>query len=136
MLDNNRISRWFIGAALSWIGCFLLLFCPIFHLLLGVPISKIAISSAIGCGAQLAFIPWLFSARATPKNPHGDIGRRAVAVIAWITATAILFFYYLQRSWPHSSDDQLFRYCLFGTIVAAAAVALIVVNTVFHRRVE
>jgi hypothetical protein len=134
MLENNRISQWFIGALLAWTLCSLVVFIPIFHLLLGFPIEKIVVSASIGCVVQLVFTPWLFSARATPQNPNGKVARRSAVVVVWLTLTALLFFYYIQRSWPSSSDARIFRICLFGTTIAAGIVALIAIGIVSRKQ--
>ncbi|MGA7157239.1 MAG: hypothetical protein WBY53_10345 [Acidobacteriaceae bacterium] len=134
IINNDRLSQWFLGTLLAWIIWSLLLFIPIFHLGVGFPISKIIISASIGCVMQFIFTPSLFSARATPQNPTGKIVRRSITVIVWLTLTALLFSYYLQRSWPRSSDEQTFRMCLFGTIIVVGMVALIGVCIVSRQK--
>jgi hypothetical protein len=135
MINDDRLSQWLAGALLAWTVCCLFLFVPIFHLLLGFPTAKVIISAAIGCTMQLAFTPWLFSARATASNPNGITGRRSIAVIVWLTSTALVFFYYIQRSWPMNSDAKVFRICLFGTTIALGILALVIVGIVSNRRV-
>jgi hypothetical protein len=60
LLNNDRLSHWLAAAVLSWTAFLLLLFIPIFHLLLGFPISKIAVSAGICCAVQFAVTPWYF----------------------------------------------------------------------------
>jgi len=134
LINNDRLSHWFASAVLSWTASLLLLFIPIFHLLLGFRIAKIAVFAGIGCAGQLAVTPWLFSARATAQNPTGNITLRAVAVILWFSSSALLIFYYIQRDWPNNPDAQLFRACVIGTTIAFGIVALIVVGVVSRRR--
>ena len=136
LLDNDRLSHWLAGAVLSWTAFLLLLFIPIFHLLLGFPISKIAVSAGICCAVQFAVTPWLFSARATRQNPSGRTVRRAAVVIVWLSLTALLLFYYIQRGWPNNADVQLFRACGFRTIIALAFIGLIVVGAVSRHRAK
>jgi hypothetical protein len=109
LINNDRISHWYLGCLLAWAVCFLFLGIPIFHLGFGSSISKIAISLAICCGAQLAITPWLYSARATPQNPNGFVGRRTAAVFVWCSLTALFLFYYIQRGWPSSQAAQQAR---------------------------
>jgi hypothetical protein len=134
LLNNDRLSHWLAGAALCWTVCLLLLFIPIFHLLLGFSIAKIVVSAGICCAVQLAATPWLFSARATRQNPSGRIARRAVVVIVWLSLTALLLFYYFQRGWPNNSNAQVFRACGFGTIIALAFTGIVVVLVVSRQR--
>ena len=134
ILNNDRLSHWFIGALLGWAVWSLLLFIPIFHLWLRFPIAKIVVSASIGCLVQMAFTPWLFSARATPQNPTGRIAQRSAAVILWITLTALLFFYYIQRGWPNNSAAHVFRLCVFGTTIVAGVMALVRVGIITRRK--
>jgi hypothetical protein len=126
LLNKDRLFHWYVGALLSWIAGCLLLYIPFFHLLLGFPIAKIVVSAGIGCAGQMVVTPWLFSARATARNPTGKVFQTTVAVIVWISLSALLFFYYIQRGWPKDSDAQLFRACLFGVTIVFAVGALIV----------
>jgi heme/copper-type cytochrome/quinol oxidase subunit 2 len=132
--DNDRLSHWFAGAVFGWIGWSLLLFIPIFHLWLRFSIAKILVAVGIGCAIQLAVTPWMFSARATPQNPRGKVARLAAAAIVWLTVWLLLLSYYLQRGWPSSSSAQLFRACMFGTIIVFGLIGLALVAAVSSRR--
>jgi hypothetical protein len=123
LFNNDRLSHWCVGAVLGWTISLLLLFIPVFHLLLGFPVTKILISSAIGCAVQLAITPWLFAARATGQNPSGQKARAGVAMIVGYSLTCLLFFYYVQRSWPRDPHSNEFRAILFGTTIVAALFA-------------
>jgi hypothetical protein len=117
LLNNDRLSHWYLGILFGWTVCFLLLAIPIFHLWLGFSITKIAISVAICCGVQLAITPWLYSARATPQNPDGLVGRRAAVVFVWYSLTALLLFYYIQRGWASNPTAQQARTIMFVALV-------------------
>jgi hypothetical protein len=117
LLNNDRLSHWYVGILFGWTVCFLLFNIPIFHLWLGFSIVKIAVSTGICCGVQLAITPWLFSARATPLNPGGLIGQRTAAVFVWYSSTALLLFYYIQRSWPSNPTAHQARVIMFISLV-------------------
>jgi hypothetical protein len=128
LLNNGRLSHWYLGILLSWIVCFLLFGIPIFHLWLGFTIAKIAIALCICCGVQLAITPWLYSSRATPQNPDGLVGRRTAAVFGWFSLTALLLFYYIQRGWPSNPTAQHARIIMFVALV----VLLIILGTLLR----
>lgn len=117
LLNNGRLSHWYLGILLSWTVCFLLFGILIFPLWLGFSIAKIAISLGICCGVQLAITPWLYSSRATPQNPDGLVGRRTAAVFVWFSLTALLLFYYIQRGWPSNPTAQHARIIMFVALV-------------------
>ncbi len=107
-LNNNRLSHWLAGALLSWTVMFLLVGLPIFHSWLRIPIARIATFSTICCAIQFAVTPWLFSARATPQNPDGQFTQRAAAVTLLFSLMALLFFYYVRRTWPEDIETRRF----------------------------
>lgn len=109
LLNNDRLFHWFLGGLLSWSICVLILGIPIFHLWLGVSIAKIVVSACICCGVQLGVTPWLYSARATPQNPDGEVGRRTATVFIWISLTTLFLFYYIQRNWPDNAQTHQAR---------------------------
>ncbi len=133
MFDNDRLSHWFTSAFLAWVMMFLLLGLPVFHLWLKVPIAKIATFAVLACALQSAITPWLFSARATPKNPSGRIPQRAAAVIVLSTVTALLFFYYLRRSWPDDIETRQFTTIAIGGTLLLGVAALIIAGVVSRR---
>jgi hypothetical protein len=128
MLNNDRLFHWFVGGLLSWIGCSLVVFIPIFHLGLGFPIAQIVVCASIGCAVQLVFTPRLFFARVTNQNPTGNIPRRATTVVWWMSTTALLLLYYVQRFWPRTPETRTFLECAVGTIIGAAVLALIAIR--------
>jgi hypothetical protein len=134
MFNNDRLSFWLGGTLVAWTVCCLCVFLPVGHFLFGASMGKIVVVASIGCLLQLLFTPWLFSARATAENPEGNVVQRSAAVIGWVTLTALLFFYYLQRGWPRDANAQMFRVCLFGTTIVLGVVGLLVVRVVFRRR--
>jgi hypothetical protein len=103
---------------------FLLLFFPIFHLWLNVPTAKVATLTGLFCAAQLAITPWLFSARATPQDPHGRPAQRAAAVAVLASLVALLFFGYIGGIWPQAEGAREFT---FGGIGLTALVVIIFV---------
>src|SRR5208282_2049769 len=117
ILNNDRLSHWYLGILFSWIVCFVLFGIPMFHLWLRFSIAKIAISLGICCAVQLAITPWLYSSRATPQNPDGLVGRRTAAVFVWFSLTALLLFYYIQRGWPSNPTAQQARIIMFVALV-------------------
>lgn len=133
LFDNDRLSHWFAGAVFTWVMMFVLWGLLFFHLWLRVPVATVAAFTSLACVLQLATTPWLFSARATNQNPKGLVLRRSAAVTVWLTGTAMLFFYYIQRGWPRDSDSNLFRAIMFGGTVALGAVGLIVVGVISRR---
>lgn len=132
LLNNDRLSHWLVGAVLGWSACLLLVFIPIFHWGLGFAIAKVAISA--GCVGQLAVTPWLFSARVTTQNPAGKIAKRAVAVILWLSSSALLFLYYITHDYPTDSQGREVREILFGTTIVFGIVGLIVVGLLSRHR--
>jgi hypothetical protein len=126
LLNNDRLSHWCVSILFGWTVCFSLFGIPIFHFWLGFSIVKIAVSVGICCGVQLAITPWLFSARATPQNPGGLIGRRTAAVFVWYSLTALLLFYYIQRGWPSNQTAQQVR-----VIMSVALVVFLIILGAF-----
>jgi len=118
LFDNDRLSHWCIGAVLGWTIWTLVLFIPIFHFALKIPIAKVAFPAGICCAVQLAVTPWLFSARATRHNPTGRKERRSAALAVMFSLMAMLFFYYVQRSVPSTPDSRQFFAILFGITIA------------------
>jgi hypothetical protein len=112
--NNDRLWHWFAVPPLVWLAVFLLVGFPLFHLLLHVPIAKIALCAGIPCAAQLAVTPWLYSARKTPQHPAGRIKQRIVAVTVWITILNFLFFYSIRRGWPDAPGTREFTSIGFG----------------------
>jgi hypothetical protein len=87
---------------------FVLFGLPVFHRWLKAPATKIVTFKGIFCAAQLAVTPSLFSARATPRNPTGQIARRAIALVVWFSAAMLLLLYSLRRSLPENLDTRRF----------------------------
>lgn len=132
--NNDRLSHWLIGNLLGWVVCSILLFIPLLHWVLGVPMSIIVTSASIGCGIQLLVTPWLFSARSTKENQAGNVLRRSAAVIVWITTTILLFFWYVQRFWPENSEKQSFEVIAYSMTIAAGVIGLIAVGIISRAR--
>ena len=128
LLNNDRILLWYVSIFFGWIICFSLLGIPIFHLWLGLSIVKIAVLVGICCGVQLALVPWFYSARSTPQNPDGLIGRRTAVVFVWLSLTTLLVFYSLQRGWPSNPTRQNAHIIMFASLV----VALIIVGVLLR----
>ena len=133
LFDNDRLSLWFAGAVFTWVMIFLLWGLLVFHLWLRVPIATLGAFASLACALQMAITPWLFSARATSRNPNGLVLRRFAAVIVWFTGTALLICYFVQRGLPSSPDSRLFVTDMFGVTVALGAVGLIVVGVISRR---
>lgn len=134
LFNNDRLSHWFAGAALTWLAIFLLWALPIFHLWLKVPTTRIAIYTVVCCAMQLAVTPWLFSARATSQNPQGLFGRRAVALIAWFSATALFLFCYIPFTLFGDTDSRMFAGISFVMTILFAVLAFVTVNVMSRRR--
>jgi hypothetical protein len=122
LLNNDRLSHWFLGILLGWGLSVLILGIPIFHFGLGVSIAKIVFSACICCGLQFCVTPWLYSARATAQNPDGLVSRRTKAVFTWISLTTLVLFYFIQRSWPDNAKAHqarvIFSVALPGILIA------------------
>jgi hypothetical protein len=131
MLNNDRLSHWCVSAVLAWAAAFGLLGLPIFHLWLAVPINKIAVFSLLACALQLAFTPWLFSARATIQNPAGLLLRRGVAVIVWLSLLGLLFACFVLRDAPSDSGA---RAIFLGGPIVLGTVALIVLALISPKK--
>lgn len=132
LLNNDRLSNWFLGGLLSWSIFVLILGIPIFHLWLGISIVKIVVSGCICCGVQLVVSPWLYSARATPQNPDGLVGRRTKTVIIWFSLTTLLLFYYLQGNWPNNAQTHQAR-IIFSLALPSF---LILVGLILHYNIR
>jgi hypothetical protein len=132
LLNNDRLSHWFLGMLLAWAFWVLLLGIPIFHLWLGISIAKIAFTASICCGVQLAVTPWLYSARATVQNADGLVGRRIKAVFIWFSLTTLVLFYYIQRSWPDNAQAHQAR-IIFSVALPGL---LILVGLVLHYNIR
>ncbi|HEY6130103.1 MAG TPA: hypothetical protein VIW23_18165 [Candidatus Acidoferrum sp.] len=116
MFNNDRLVHWFVGALLAWATMFLLCF-PILHFWLKLSTTRVAMFFVI-CGAvQLVATPLLFSARSTRQNPSGRIAQRATVVIASCSAIALLFFYYLRRSWFGDAETRRFTAIAVGVTI-------------------
>ena len=107
-LNNDRLSHWLFGTLFAWGLTFLLLFFPIFHSWLKVPIAKAATLTGSFCVVQLAVTPWLFSARATSQNPSGRPAQRAAAVAVLASLMALIFFAYIGGFWPRDEGTREF----------------------------
>jgi hypothetical protein len=134
ILDNDRLSHWFAGAVLGWAVSLPVLWIPIFHLWLGAPIAKVAICAGIACASQLAITPWLFSARATPQNPGGNIARRSVVVIVWISVFCLALFSYVLGQYPRNPSSKLLWSCMLGTVIVFGLGGLLAVRVIFRQR--
>jgi len=132
-LNNDRLSHWLVATLVAWLVWTMLLFLPVFHLWLHFSAHKVIVSAVIGCASQLVFTPWLFSARATTRNPAGKVLRRFAVVIVWLTTTALLFFYYVQLGWPNTSEAHLFRLIGFGSTIVVSVGGLIAVRVISRR---
>ena len=129
MLNNDRVSHWYLGAVLSWAAAFALIGLPIFHFWLMVSIKKIAAFSAFACVLQMAFIPWLFSARATTQNPVGLRLKRTVVVIIWLSLLDLLFNYFaLRDASPGLGTKAIF----LGGPIVLGTVVLIIIGIISH----
>jgi len=124
--DRDRLWHWIAGAVMTWTCIFLLWGVLIFHLLFGTRITTILRFTGLACAIQIAITPWLFSTRVRPQQPRGRRAQRYAVVISWFSLTAILFFYFLQSSWPNDPDSRLFANVLYGTTVVFALVGLTV----------
>ena len=116
--NNDRLSHWYAMALFTWSLGFVVLGIPIFHQWLGFSIAKIAVSAGIFCGSQLIVTPWLYSARSTSQNPDGLPGVRTAAVVAWLSLTVLVLFYYVQRGWPLNQAAHQARIIMFVSTVA------------------
>ena len=132
--NNDRISHWYAGALLSWVIFFGVIGIPIFHVLLSASIAKVATYVGVCCGTQLAVTPWFFSARATRENPTGKLARRSVAVIVWITSTALILAFLLQYGQPVNPRNTQLRVVMFATPTVIGLAFLAVVGIIFHDR--
>ncbi len=83
LFDKERLSHWCAAILLAWALYFLVFGIPIFHVLLHIPMSKIGSFTVCACALQLATTPWMFSTRATSRNPRGKIVQRTAAIILW-----------------------------------------------------
>ena len=131
--DNNRISHWIIGALFTWVVIFVAWALPIFHLWLKAPVARIAVYTAICCAMQLAITPWLFSARATERNPRGRIGRRAVALTVLFSGIALLLFGYIPLTTSRNHNSRLFATIAFVMTALLALIALVAARVVSRR---
>jgi hypothetical protein len=118
LLNNDRLSHWYAMGLLTWSLGFVVLGIPIFHQCLGFSIAKIAVSAGIFCGSQLIITPWLYSARSTSQNPDGLPRVRTAAVLAWLSLTVLVFFYYIQRGWPSNQAAHQARIIMSVSMVA------------------
>jgi hypothetical protein len=128
LLNNDRLSHWYVGVFSAWTIFFLLFCIPIFNLGLGFSIIKIAVSTGICCGTQLVVTPWLYYARSTPQNPDGLVGLRTLAVFVWLSLSALLLFYYIQRGWPSNQAAYQAR-----VIMSISLVVVLIILGVFLR---
>ena len=127
-LNNDRLSHWLVGLLFSWGLTFLLLFLPIFHVLLKVPTAKVATLTGLFCAVQLSVTPWLFSARATRQNPSGRPAQRAAAVTVMASLMALLFFAYIGGLWPRDEGTREFA------SIGLGLTALLVIVLIATRR--
>lgn len=123
-LNNDRLSHWLIGAVFGWGLAFGILYFPVFHIWLKVPTAKAAMLTGLFCAAQLAVIPWLFTARATPQNPSGRPAQRSKAVAVLGSLVGLIFFVFIGNIWPHADGTLEF---VIGGIVSTALVVIIFV---------
>jgi NADH:ubiquinone oxidoreductase subunit 6 (subunit J) len=134
LIDNDRVSHWLAGAVCSWSAFYLLVCIPIFHLWLKAPVAKIAVYVGACCVVQLMATPWLFSARATPQNPVGNVALRSKVVVVWLSLTSILLMYIGQRGLPTTRENTELRLIMFGTPVLLGLVGLVTVAIRFRER--
>jgi len=134
LLDNDRLSLWFAGPVLAWLLS-LVLYVPVFHSWLGVPLSTIGISVAICCVVHLAAVPFLYSARRTAERPSGLIWRRTATVFVWFGATFVSLFLYWQSLWPHTANADLFRLVLLITLIGFW-ILLALITFIFRKQFE
>ena len=118
LLDNDRLAHWFLAVLFGWTVCFLIIGYPIFHLGLDIPLMRVAVFVSAACALQLMFVPWLYSARATPQNPNGHVLRRALAVLTWLSSMTLFLFYFVQRGVEHDSAAQAGRFFMLLSLVA------------------
>ena len=121
--NNDRLSHWLVGILFAWGLTFLLLFFPIFHVLLKVPTPKVATLTGLFCAVQLAVTPWLFSARATSQNPSGRPAQRGAAVAIMASLMALIFFAYIGGLWPR--DEGTREFVVIGLGLTALLVILL-----------
>lgn len=133
-LDNDRLSHWFVGAALSWLLFFVLVGLLVFHLGLKVPIAPIAAFNGIFCAVQLLVTPWLFSARATPQNPRGNRARITAVVYVWLTVGILLFLYYIRRTWIEDIETRDFTTIAMLMMVPIGILGFIRYRVVLRRQ--
>lgn len=101
VLNNDRMSHWCASAILGWAISSALFGLPIFHLWLAIPVTKILAFSVCAMCVHLAFVPALFSVRATFENPMGRRSGRHLIVWIWMLLTFLLFgFFVLHGSIP------------------------------------
>ena len=122
VLNNDRILHWFASAILGWSMSFVLFGLPIFHLWLAVPVAKILAFSVCAICVHMAFVPALFSARATPDNPMGRPASRRLIVSAWMPLTFLLFTFFVLQG---SIQGFGVRMVIFGSLFVIGVAALI-----------
>lgn len=132
--DNDRLSHWLAAVLFTWFLMFLFWGVLVFRLVFKVPLFTVIGFTLIACALHAAFIPWMFTARATPQNPRGHFAQSASAVILWLTLESLLFFYFIQRAWPNDPDSRLLRELILATIAGFFLLALVSVAIISRRR--
>jgi hypothetical protein len=129
-LNNDSLLLWCFGPVVGWALGALVFGIPI-HLAFGVRPSSIALFFAIQCALQIAMTPWLFAARAMPRNPRGQMLRRTKVVIVWLTLACETAF--LQMSGGDFTDRAAVTIFL-GAPIVLGAISLIAVHWFQRRR--
>jgi len=109
--------HWCLGPLVGWALFWFVVGIPI-HLALGVRSSSIALFLAVQCALQIAVMPWLFGARATASNRHGQTLRRTKVVIVWLILACEAAF--LQMSGGDLKDRTAVTIFLGGPIVVGS----------------
>ena len=115
-LNNDSLLHWCLGPLVGWALFWFVVGIPI-HLALGVRSSSIALFLAVQCALQIAVMPWLFAARATASNPHGQTVRRTKVVIGWLALACEAAF--LQMSGGDLTHRTAVRFSWAGRSLSA-----------------
>ena len=104
----------------GWTIVFLCFGLTIFHLGLSVSVPRIALFCAISCALQLSITPWMFSSRATNRNPSGNTRQIALAFSLWITSNLFVFLVFIQYGKAANWNATLWFDGLISIIFGAA----------------
>jgi hypothetical protein len=115
-LNNDSLLHWCLGPLVGWALFWFVVGIPI-HFALGVRSSSIALFLAVQCALQIAVMPWLFAARATASNPHGQTVRRTKVVIGWLALACEAAF--LQMSGGDLTHRTAVRFSWAGRSLSA-----------------